>query len=203
MPIRKGERWGGNGPLPPDGVVVRSDAEARRVVTQARREGRAVPPLGLLGGDLCRTLGGGGDEARLHTQAAARLPVDLGSVLLDGRLHWFVAHLVVRRSWWFGRVVVVMNAQFVGPWDVAPRGHPNDGRLDVLEADLPLGERLKVRARLASGTHLPHPGIEERHVAAVQIDLPRPSTVWLDGERMGPVRTLSIRTEPDALLCVV
>ena len=203
MPIRKGEPWGAPGGLPPDGVVVRSDAEARAVATAARRQGAAVPPLGLLGGDLCRTLGGTGDEARLRTEAATRLPVDLGAVLLDGRLHWFVSHLVVRRSWWLGRVVVVMNGQFIGPWDVTPRGHPNDGRLDLLDADLPVGERLKVRARLAAGTHLPHPGIEERHVAAVQIDLVRPTPVWLDGERVGAFRTLSVRTEPDALLCVV
>ena len=203
MPIRKGEPWGVPGGLPADGVVVRSDAEAREVVTNARREGAPVPPLGLLGGDLCRTLGGTGQAARLTTEAAVRLPVDLGAVLLDGRLHWFVSHLVVRRSWWVGRVVVVMNGQFLGPWDVAPRGHPNDGRLDVLDADLPVGERLKVRARLPTGTHLPHPGIEERHVAAVQIELDRPTPVWLDGVRVGAVRTLSVRTEPDALLCVV
>ena len=203
MPVKKGEPWGEGGPLPSHGVVVRSDAEARRVATEARRSGSPVPPLGLLGGDLCRTLGGTGDEARLRTDAAVRLPVDLGAVLLDGRLHWFVAHLVVRRSWWVGRVVVAMNSEFLGRWDVAPRGHPDDGRLEVLDADLPVGERLKVRSRLATGTHLPHPGIEVTRTAAWQVELARPTPVWLDGEQVGSARTLSIRVEPDALLCVV
>jgi diacylglycerol kinase family enzyme len=131
------------------------------------------------------------------------LPVDLGAVLLDGRLHWFVAHLVVRRPWWRGRVVVAMNAQFLGPWDVAPRGHPNDGRVEVLDGQLPLGERWRVRSRLPTGTHLPHPGIRERHLSAVQIELEAPTPVFLDGIRMGPARALSIRVEPDALTCIV
>ncbi len=189
--------------LPPEGVVVRTDAEARAVVTAARRADRPVPPLGLLGGDLCRALGGTGDEERLRSGAGVVLPVDLGAVLVDGRLHWFVAHLLARRGWWRGRVVAVMNAQHLGPWDVAPRGHPNDGRLDVLDGDLPLGQRWPARRRLPLGTHVPHPGITERHVAAVQLDLEGGSHVWLDGEDLGPARSLSIRVEPDALSCVV
>lgn len=203
MTIKKGEPWGEPGPLPRHGVVVRSDAEARAIVTAARRAGEPVPPLGLLGGDLCRTLGGTGDEERLRSTSATLLPVDLGAVLVDGRLHWFVAHLIVRRSWWRGRVVAAMNAQFLGDWDVVPRGHPNDGRLDVLDADLPFDERLQVRSRLKTGTHLPHPRIDERHVTAFQLELERPTPVLLDGDDLGPATTLSIRVEPDALICVV
>jgi hypothetical protein len=203
MTIRKGEAWGVPGPLPPEGVVVRSDAEARAAVTEARRGDRPVPPLGLLGGDLCRALGGTGDEARLRGPEAMVLPVDLGAVLVDGRLHWFVAHLVARKGWWRGRVVAVMNAQHLGPWDVAPRGHPNDGRLDVLDGDLSLGDRWKARRRLRTGTHVPHPAITERHVAALQLELAPGTHVWLDGEDVGPARSLSMRVEPDALRCVV
>ncbi len=203
MTIRKGEPWGTPGELPEGAVVVRSDAEARAVVTEARRSNQPVPALGLLGGDLCRTLGGTGDEARLRSGAATHLPVDLGAVLLDGRLHWFVAHLVARRSWWRGRVVAAMNAQFLGSWNVVPRGHPNDGRLDLFDADPALRERLQARSRLPLGTHVPHPRIEERHVTAVQLELAAPTPIRLDGELVGEARTLSIRTEPDALLCVV
>lgn len=203
MTVRKGEAWGRPGPLPADGIVVRSDAEARQVVTAARRAGEAVPTLGLLGGDLARTCGATGAEARLHGPDAQTLPVDLGEVLVDGALHHFVAHLVARRSWWRGRVVALMNAQYLGRWDVAPRSHPNDGRLDLLDADLSLGDRLKARSRLPAGTHLPHPRISERRVKAVQLDLPPGTDVWLDGVRVGPARALSVRTVPDALDVVV
>jgi hypothetical protein len=203
VPIRKGEPWGVPGPLPSDGVVVRSDAEARAVVTEARRAEAPVPVLGLLGGDLCRALGGTGDEARLRSPEATTVPVDLGAVLVDGRLHWFVAHLVARRGWWRGPVVAAMNAQHLGAWDVAPRGHPNDGRLDVVEGDLSLADRWKARARLRTGTHLPHPGISERHVTALQLELAPRTHVWLDGVDLGAARALTIRVEPDALRCVV
>src|SRR3954454_20441272 len=100
MTVRKGESWGCPGPLPADGVLVRSDAEARAVIETCRRQDDPIPVLGLLGGDLCRTLGGRGDESRLHGSDAQTFAVDLGAVLVDGRLHWFVAHLVARRSWW-------------------------------------------------------------------------------------------------------
>lgn len=203
MTIEKGQPWGVPGPLGADGVVVHSDAEARAALEGARATGEVLPELGLLGGDLCRTMGGRGDEPRVRSAEARRMPVDLGEVLIDGRLHLFVAHLVVRRSWWRGRTIAVMNAQWIGRWDVAPRSHPNDGLLDVFDADLGLDDRLKARRRLLTGTHVPHPGIAQRRVAALQIDLDRPAPVWLDGVRVGEGRHLTVRLEPDALTCVV
>lgn len=203
MTIEKGRPWGEPGALAADGVLVRTDTEARAVVEQARRRSAPIPPLGLLGGDLCRTVGGKGDEARLRGTDAVRLPVDVGSVLVDGRQHWFVAHLIARRSWWTGRLFAAMNAQWFGRWDVAPRSHPNDGRLDVFDTSMPIAERFKARSRLPTGTHVPHPLITERRMTAIQVDFDHPTPVWLDGERVGAARHLSLRVEPDALLCVV
>lgn len=203
MSIEKFRTWGESGPLGDGGVVVSSDQEARAVVEQCRRAGTPIPDIGLLDGDLCRTVGGRGDEARLRSAEGTRLPIDIGSVLIDGRLHWFTAHLIARNSWWRGRVVAVMNAQWLGRWDVAPKSHPNDGLLDVLDGDLSLDDRLKARRRLLTGTHVPHPGVAIRRVAALQLDFTRPTAVWLDGVRVGRATTLSIRTENDAYTCVV
>jgi hypothetical protein len=201
LPIRKGELWGEPGSLPEGGVVVRSDAEAREVVTAARRAGTEIPPLGLLGGDLCRTLGGRGDRRRLEGGDVTLATVDVGEVLLDGRVRFFVAHAVVRgRSLWRDPVVAVMNAQFHGRWDVAPRSHPGDGLLDVVEVDagMGLGDRWKAWRRLRSGTHVPHPSIAVRRVAALQLDVGG-LRVELDGVRQPPAEALSIRLRPDAL----
>lgn len=203
MTIEKGVPWGEPGSLPPDGVLSRDDAEVRRVVEAARRAGESPPTVGILGGDLGRTLGARGDEARLRSGEATVVPMDLGSVLLDGRIHWFAAHLVARRSWWRGPVVAVMNAQWIGTWDVAPKSHPNDGLLDVLDGDPSFDDRLKARRRLRTGNHVPHPDIRVRRVRAVQFDLGRPTPVWLDGERVGKARNLSIRVESDAWTAVV
>ena len=196
MTISKGSSYGEPGVgLPEDGVRCASDAGARRAVEAARRAGTAFPVLGLVGGDLARTLGGTGGLDVIF-------PVDLGRVLIDGRLHLFVASCVVRsRSW--RRTVAVGNAQWLGGWNLWPRGHPNDGRLDLLDARLPAGELWKVRRRLPTGSHLPHPGIESRRVKAETVELDRPLGVWLDGERVTEGRTFAFRCDPDALRVVV
>lgn len=198
-PIAKGQPWGAPGELPEGGVVVASDAEAAAALDEARRERRPFPALGLLGGDLCHTLGGGGGDGRLQ---GVRFTVDLGEALLDGRLHLFVAHLVARTRLWT-RAFVAMNAQWVGDWNLGPRAHPNDGLLDTYDARLPPGQLLPVRARLHHGAHLPHPGIKERRAAAVQVELDPPLPVRLDGVAAGRARVVSVRVQPDALTVVV
>jgi hypothetical protein len=201
--IRKGEPWGEPGPLPDDGVLVRSDAEARAVLTAARRDKVPFPTLGLLGGDLCRTLGGRGEEARLRSSEAMTFPMDLGEVLLDGRLHLFVSHLVARRRAWQGRCVVAMNAAWLGDLNLGPKAHPNDGLLDVTEGSLGWRERLEARRRARVGAHLPHPRLVLHRTKATQLAFSRPVPVRLDGELVGSFRDLSMRVEPDAIRVVV
>lgn len=196
MTISKGSPYGEPGvTLPDDGVRCASDAEARRAVEAARRQGRPFPVLGLVSGDLVRTLGGTG-------ALNVAFDVDLGQVLVDGRLHLFVASCVVRnRSW--RRTVAVGNAQWFGPWNLWPKGHPNDGRLDLLDAHLPAGDLWKVRRRLPSGSHLPHPGIDARRIKAETVELDRPLPVWLDGEQVTEGRTFAFRCVADALRVIV
>jgi hypothetical protein len=202
--IRKGEPWGTTGALPDGAVVARTDADARLALEAARRLG-VDAVVGLLGGDLCRTLGGRGDEARLRSPAASRLPVDVGRAWLDGREVVFCAHLVARRSWWRGRLLAVMNAQYLGAWDLAPTGHPNDGRLDVVDVspEMSLRDRLRARKRLPLGTHVPHPAVATRRVRELDVTFARPLRVWADGLLEGEVTHLRVECAPDALLAVV
>lgn len=202
----RGPGWGADfgeeGEIPPDASTADGDAAAGRIVAEARRAGRPVPPVVLTGGDLARTLGMAQDRKASSTPVAttgARFEVDVGAALIDGRLGWFVAHLVARRSWWRGRLLVAANASFIGRWNVAPRSHPGDGRLDVFDASPPLSVRLAARRRLPSGTHVPHPDITQRRITASQYDLDPALDVYLDGHRLGPARTLSLRVEPGAL----
>lgn len=198
-PIAKGQSWGEPGELPAGGVIVRSDAEAAAALVEARRDRRPFPALGLLGGDLCRTLGGGGGRGALD---GVRFTVDLGEALLDGRLHLFVAHLVARTRFWT-RTFVAMNAQWLGDWNLGPRAHPNDGLLDTYDVRLPPGQLLPVRARLHHGAHLPHPGIKERRSAAVQVELGTPLPIRLDGVGVGRATVISVRVQADALTVVI
>jgi len=196
MPISKGSPYGAPGRLPEDGVVCRSDVDARAALERARHERRPFPPLGLTGGDLARTLGGRG-------ALEVTFPVDVGEVLLDGRLHLFVAHLVARTPAW-STVFVAMNAQWLGSWNLGPRAHPNDGLLDTYDArHLSVADRLKIRSRLRHGTHLPHPAVRERRAPATEVDWRRPIAIYLDGGPVGRARTVVVRARPDALTVVV
>lgn len=206
MTIERGQPWGEPGTLPGDGIVVRSDGEARDIVTEARRHGRPIPPLGLLGGDLCQTMGGRGDHERLRHGGGIRVPIDLGIAVVDGQEHCFVAHLVARRSWWWGRIFAAMNAQWLGRWNVATAGHPNDGRLDIFDVSprMTMPDRRKARRRLPTGLHVPHPDITvKRSPRPVTVTFDRPLRVWLDGERIGRATTVTVQVEPDALDCYV
>jgi hypothetical protein len=201
--IGKGQPWGAPGTLPADGVVVRTDAAARAVVEAARRAGDDIPVLGLLGGDLCKTLGGLGDDARLRSPEAMIFPIDIGRARLDDEEHWFVAHAIARGPMWIGRVVAVMNAQWLGEWDLGPRAHPDDALLDVTDGALPLGDLAKARRRVRLGTHLPHPALRTSRVGELDAAFDRPRAVWLDGERIGRFRRLQVSVEPDAARVVI
>ena len=200
MSVEKGRDWGERGRPPRDLLVFDDSAGVMAHISEARRANRPLPAIGLRGGDLVRTLGGSTVPDLTVAGDALRVTVDLGAVLIDGRLHWFLDHLVARRSWWRGRIVVAANAAFLGNWNVAPRAHPGDGRIDTLEVGaMALSDRWKARRRLPAGTHLPHPDITTRRVEAAQFEFADPIPVWLDGRRIGPATTVSVRVEPDAI----
>jgi hypothetical protein len=203
MTIRRGEEWGRSAEPPGDLVTVRTDLELRRLVDASRRTGRPIPPIELRGGDLARTLGVTGPAVTPPPPAARRwraVPIDLGRVNVDGTEHWFASHLVARRLWWRGPIIATMNAQYIGGWDVAPRSHPNDGKLDVFEvaAELSIGDRWRARRRLPLGTHVPHPAITEHRMDRLHIESPRPLDLWLDGELVVRACEALVVIEPDA-----
>ncbi|MFN8022518.1 MAG: hypothetical protein U0Q03_13410 [Acidimicrobiales bacterium] len=208
MTIRKGSEWGSIGPVPDDVVRVRSDAELHRLVVDARRAGAAIPPVALLGGALMRAVGGDGDDRRLSGEVP-RLPCDLVRVELQTaqriEVSWAAVHVLARRSWWRGPLVAAMNGQFLDEWDVAPRAHPNDGRVDVVEVDraMPVRDRWRARGRLPAGMHVPHPAITTRQRDEVELVFERPLRVWADGVEVGEARVLRLVVEPDAFVVCV
>jgi len=196
--IKKGVPWGEAVPSPSDLRVVPTDRAARDFVVRERERGEALRPLGLGGGDLARTMGGGnGRFPGTVTQA----PIDLLRVQCGERITWAVAHVVARRGWHRGEVLFAMNAQFFGEYDVAPRSHPNDGRVDILHvaADMTWRARRAAMRRARTGTHLPHPQLSTRQVADYSLTFGRPLVIWVDGERWGTAAELQITVQPDAL----
>ena len=199
MTIRKGEAWGEAVASPPTLLVAQSDHDAQVWVVSARAVESPVPPIGFAAGDLARTMGGG--AAGRFPGTVTKAPVDIVRVEADGHVTWCVAHVVARRGWWRGEVWIAANAQFIGPYDIAPRSHPNDGRLDLLQVDRRMGlrARLQARARARTGTHLPHPRLATRRLQHATLEFDRPLDLWVDGARWRRAGQVTLTVEPDAL----
>lgn len=190
MTIRKGAAWGEQVSRPDGLVMVSSDAEI--AVTVARGD---PPPLLATAGDVARSLGWPTDRPTMQ-----RVPMDLLAVAVDGVEHIAAAHVLARRSWWRGVVVAAMNVDQFGEWNVAPRGHPNDGRFDVIDVEpsMSVRDRLQARRRLPQGTHVPHPDIATASVTARAWTFARPTSVWIDGVAVGKCLELTVTIRPDA-----
>ncbi len=179
---------------PIDAVEVHSDAELAAVVTGRSR----TPSWSVVATSIARS------GHRRATRATMRVPIDLITVTADGRRLTAVAHVVARRrgrfGWWRGRIVAVMNVDHLGDWDAAPRAHPNDGWLDVIEVDQSMSLRARWQAwrRLRTGSHVPHPDITVRRVRAETFTFGRALGLWVDGVERGTVRSLRVEVEPDA-----
>lgn len=209
MTIRKGVQWGEPGPLAEDAPVLADDRSVSRALEAADRARVPLAEVGLVGGDLHRTLGAPRhDERALREGDGRRLPIDVGRVrLADGSEHLFVAHLIAHdrrhRRWWSGRTVIVMNGDVAGPMRLGPRAHPNDGRLDVTDGRLPAGQRRTGRRRARSATHLPHPDLAVRRTDHLTVEHERGLNVWVDGEHVGTSPVLELACLADRLVVVV
>lgn len=102
--------------------------------------------------------------------------------------------------------VVIANGQFLDGDDVVPRGHPGDGRLEVQVYALGRGERRAMRARLPTGTHVPHPRITTAVGRRVEVDVEtgaRACALQVDGRHRPPVRTLRATVAPAVIRLLV
>lgn len=195
MTIEKGRPWGHVVARPDDLEIVRSDA----ALAAAIDAGRTVAPAA---GDVHRTIGNRDPAAATELN---ELPIDLLDVTIDGTATTAAAHVVVRRpwfrgGWWFGRVLLILNAQHLHGWHVVSRGHPNDGRAESCSwgPELSLRQRMAARRRLPTGTHVPHPLIETRSFRRGEWSFERPHRVFVDGLAAGSVRTLHVAVRADA-----
>lgn len=197
MPIARGEPWGTVVPRPEGLVTIDDD-----VALAAALDRTDPPPLALAGGDLHRTLGS--PRVGAAESAVRRVPLDLLRCELDGEPATAVAHVVARRpgrlGWWRGPIRAVVNVGHIGQWEVAPSGHPGDGRAEAIEVDetMPIRQRWAARRRLPAGAHLPHPCIRLTHRAEVVWDLDGSLEVFVDGQRRGRPRTVHVTVVPDA-----
>jgi hypothetical protein len=210
MTVGKATGWGHQAASPSDLVFAHTNREVFRQVNDGVRE------LGLLGGDLWRTVGGqsvvgrntgtttGTNAGSNRDALPMHLPVDLISLSIDGdHVCHFTTHLIGCDL--FRTVVVAaMNADFWRQYQLGPRAHPGDGVVDVYVAErLGMADLLRMRPRARSGLHVPHPKIRLERSADVNLELHKTLSVVADDVKVGRGRVFSLQVQPDALTIIV
>ncbi len=199
--IKPGEEWGTPTTAAPDLEVAGDDVALARAA--ADRPGALIRFRPTGGSDLARAVGAQttGDasvEVRLDALRVEDYGLACNMVVLG------VAPDRLRRSsrrrpvtvtvdgieWFSGRAasVVVATGEFRHGLDLVPRGHPGDGRVEVQVYALAPGERAGMRARLAAGTHVPHPRIVQRTGQKIDVRWAREGSrrrIELDGRGRG------------------
>lgn len=149
--------------------------------------------LAAVSGDIHRSLG-----APVAERATSAVTLDLIECRVDGRLYRAAAHVVARRpgrwGWWRGPIVMVMVSGHLGRFEPAPRAHPGDGLLDVIEVSgsMNLRQRVMARRRSRTGSHLPHPDISTTRVRDLRRSFDESLTIFVDGASVGASRHLDV-----------
>ena len=216
-PLRPGDPWGHAASGPPD-IEVAGDDTDLAVVAMSNR-GVLVRFRPSPRSDLARALGLGPASAGATEVAIDALEIEpdgaaVNAVVLGvppDRLRWNARapDITVRidgRPWFRGRAttVVVASGQFLRGADVVPRGHPGDGWAEVQVYALPRRARRPMRRRLATGTHVPHPGIRGGRARRVEVEVAgRGLTVEVDGRPRGRTTRLGVTLVPAAIRLLV
>jgi len=211
--------WGTAPAGPPDVTIAGTDRDLAAAVVAQPGARIAFRPTGA--SDLARALG------LRATARPASLEVPLDTLSCTGDIEVTAVNAVVLgthpgrlRSWspmrgctvhvdgrerWSGpaTTVVVAIGQFLDGADVVGRGHPGDGRAEVQVYAVGRRERAALRRRIATGTHLPHPGILATSGRVVEISGEVQTPVGADGVGAGRARTLRIAVRAGAYSLVV
>jgi hypothetical protein len=223
--IARGEPWGR--PVGGSADVIVDGDDAALAAAVAAHPGARVAFLPAPESDFARATGTVGMHAAPAGGYTQELPCDLLRGRVDGRDFAAVNMVVVgtapdRQSSWTRQIsvhvtldehvlydgrasaVICASGQHLRAYDVVPRGHPGDGRFEVQVYALDRRERRLMRDRLASGAHVPHPGIRvgtgrEADISTLRGTLP----VEIDGRPVAPGVAVEVEIVPEAFLLLV
>ena len=216
--IRKGEPWGE--PFDeryPDAVdVAGGDVELAAAV--AAHPGVPIRFTPTRASDLARALGLRGTPAGSTVLTCDAIELPDGSPAVnavvfgvppDQQQRWHRRHRVEveidgrRLADERALCVVVANGQYLRGFDVVPRGHPGDGRLEVHVYALEARERAPMQHRLTAGRHLPHPHITETSGRRITVRFSDAVPWEADGQPRGKITEATLGLVPGAVQILV
>ena len=205
MTIRKGQEWGHFEERPSDLQLVADDVAACEVVSKCVIESSSTLNLSILKSDMARTLGITGATNLNSQMLCTRFDVIEATYVLtkseETIRRCFIGRAFISEKLFFGRTIAVLNSSFVGNRDWAPKAHPNDGKLDLVELDssMNIRQRLTAHRLMKSGSHLPHPQIRYNQLSEYEYATDRSASLSIEGVRIGSIRHCFFRVLPDAV----
>jgi hypothetical protein len=200
MTLEKGVPWGVSGTVPRGSARAESDAEVARA---ASREAVIVTS-----GDLHR--GVGEPRAKNVGDECTLLPVDVMEVVVtssrgETSVRPAVAHVCVGRFGARRGFAGLVNAGFVNGLNLAPRGHPGDGRVElvIFDESVPWRQRRLARRRARTGSHVPHPSIHVSSVNEWTRERVRGEALHIDGVMVDSWSKIAVTVRPGHVVIAV
>ena len=191
--IHRGQPWGIPAHMSDDVLIVENDQVLSRTDQTVR--------IFLTGGDIARSLGNPvvpliGSACTEVTIDAMQCDITTGN---SQSTRVIAASSIVVGNFWKGRYLIVSNAGWLGDSNVAPRAHPNDGKVEMLTiaSHMSLRQRFLARRKMHTGTHLPHPDLSSSQRATLTIDRHNGELLVIDGKNAGDWTSISIAVQPD------
>ena len=161
------------------------------------------PVIKLESGNIFRTLGGR-ENTNEHSSAENTMcEIDLGIVCFQGQEVLFASHCSIRRSYFSTKGVLVMNSQFYKNRNLSVRGHPSDGKLEMITSRLSIRQYLLATKKSESGSHLPHPDIDTKSAATHTISNERELRIYCDGRLAGCGKDVTIGVDRRSIKVVI
>ena len=203
MTIKRGQDWGQLVERPDRLQIFDDDSSFGSFLSDNRALDWSSMNFAILKSEAARDLGLSG--ARTESSQMLRTSFDLIEVQAqvgDLRITRFlVGQAVLGNGFFRGRTVGVFNVSFHAGRDWAPRAHPNDGKMDVVEfaEDMKFAQRFAAYRKLKTGSHLPHPDISYHQSTAYEYDDLRATRLTVDSLDLGAVKTCTFQVIVDAV----
>lgn len=197
MTIHKGQPWGQNFEVPLTTRDVDSDWQLAR--------GTQADIHILSGGDVFASLGQPSAIRIGESRTLVHIDAMECAITNDTTTYSLLASSTIEIGRWLGlgrsrRYLVVTNGGLLEGRHIAPRAHPNDGLLDLmnLNASISLRDRLNSRKRARTGVHIPHPAITISRGESFSFtrEYTREKLV-IDGHSISGWNSIEVKVHPD------
>ncbi|MEI7971059.1 MAG: hypothetical protein WCI10_00795 [Actinomycetota bacterium] len=202
MPITPGSPWGITSTVPDHAMQIDSDRQLGTFLRDNAAQQIHNQTFFVQSGDILKVLG---VSKRTGKTNRLRVVIDAISVSYtdaDGHEHTDVCigSLSIARRFFRGAISVITNSGFWKQREVAPRAHPNDGKLDIFEVSgaMRRSQRRLMWQKTALGTHLPHPLLAYSQGEFFNWS-GSPQRLTIDGQFVAWVTQVSCRIQSDCV----